>query len=221
MVETAISGAVGILDTVERWLSGLPSSPVTDFLSGAVWTVRRNLQYILKGSHLTWVNKTGQTLAVVKVPNGQRDGAADPPIFIAPGKSAFVDGRNYGSPDIRLRIYTAVQDGSGNWAVGGLAQVIIVSNPAIRQPEAGIAMDPYQNLGEWKNTLIGQGFSVNEAFNADYTLKKGVQSGRTANYVVRLADSNDHKIFRIETFAIPQGFTQDYQAGGFTPIAPV
>ena len=32
-----------VLDTVGQWLSGLPAAPVTDFLSGALWLVRRTV----------------------------------------------------------------------------------------------------------------------------------------------------------------------------------
>lgn len=165
------------------------------------------------GTQVTFVNQTGEMLAVVQVPGGGRNDPEAAPWFIAPGLEAVYSGDNWGYdvPDVRLRVYTAVKDAGGSWQKGGMVQIFTATNSWVDEPRVWVHMDPKIETGELRNRTLGPtGFSVGESWNADYTLRGPIQSGQTANYVERAPDGADHKVFIIATYTYPNGFTQDY-----------
>ena len=179
------------------------------------------------GTHVTLINRTGKMIAVAQVPKGGRNDPEAETVFLESGKAGFYSGSNWGlfdQPDVRLRIYDVVIDSEGNAQRGVMSEIIMATNLALKRPIAKIGMDPYRVTTTVDTQLLNRslekwGFEEGQSWNADYRLQGPIQQDVyntlvTRTYVERKGDSDDHKIFLIEVYAIPELLgTQDYESG--------
>ena len=166
------------------------------------------------GTYVYFYNRTDQMLAVVQVPKGGRNDPEADPRFLAPGEKSdfYGDNSGDGNMDVRLRIYSATDDGTGAWRKDEMREIIAATNRIIGTPYASVSLDPYVGgYQRYYNRYGDKSLDIDQNWFADYNLRGPIQSGQTGTFIVRLGDrKGEFKVFQIEVFKIPQGATQDY-----------
>ncbi len=179
----------------------------------------------IRGVHVSLKNRTDQMIAVVAVQEGHRDNGTDgPPTFVSPNAWAF-----FGSPpayaqstELHLRIYTAHQDGQGNWELGELRNIVRNHNGAIDYPVQFVYGDPFR---VWFNTQDGVkvGQIANRAYVSDDEFSEGEDrhydspSGQRI-YGARVDDSEDHINFVVEVHGLSMVPTVDGLNAYYAPL---
>lgn len=223
LLGTVLTGITRALGSMTDWLKQLPASPLNTFLQGVVLLVRNALpapQAWVRGTQVTLVNRTGETIAVGKVSDGSEDGAEEV-VFLDPGKSLVADGYNWvnsGKNDVRLRLYTAVPDITWDlpdrWAKGSMRAIVAAYNEFNAPPELYVIADP--GNGEithylagildhsWVTLWIGKVWKrlgEGDSCHCDSDKSGGPADG-PAIYVERLDDSDDYVNYQVEVYRL-------------------
>lgn len=211
-----------LLANASNWLTGLPASPVTTFAQGALDMIRRSLRSAVKGSSVTIVNKTDQTLVVQQDSDGARGGDLGDRVVLEPGQTATFSGYrpSRGAPespwDVRLVAGLATAPASE-----ATRMIIAAHNPWNGPPQIVMFADPFRESGKTVNRTylaakLEDGFiwdswdalDENQACHCDAVDSGGPADGPKV-LAVRENDSDDFKVFRMDIYDIGSKPTSD------------
>lgn len=204
----AVATAAATLAPIASSSAELATNPAPPTSTESMVPMSSNAQ---EDTELQFKNQsTFQSVFVAQVPDGKHNGAENPPILVRPGETAtFGHAAVSQTPEVRLRVYAASQQGlTKRWVKGSLREIVETIH---NWPTTGLRVNVYSRSADARET------GKSRAMMGDVGDRARLEGNGQVSFVSRQSDDGPAR-FRVtfEMFNVAQTATPD-DIEDFTP----